>query len=75
MYALIHNESAVLDAMDDRSNPYQVRARRAYQKLSDDQRASIDRGFSRHLRACNSLGIDPDPQWVCEAVLDMRGER
>jgi hypothetical protein len=61
----------VLAAMSDRSNPYQVRARRAYERLSDAQRGRIDRRFARHVRACESLGVDPDPQWVCEAVQDM----
>jgi hypothetical protein len=63
----------IADAMADRSNPYQVRARRAYQRLSVEQRQVIDRGFARHLRACENLGVTPDPQWVCEAVLDVRG--
>jgi hypothetical protein len=66
----LHN-SAVLAAMSDRSNPYQVRARRAYERLSDAQRGRIDRGFARHVRACEDLGIAPDPQWICEAVQDM----
>lgn len=61
----------IADAMADRSNPYQVRARRAYQRLSDEQRQVIDRGFRRHMRACENLGVDPDPQWVCEAVCDL----
>lgn len=65
----------IADAMADRSNPYRVRARRAYQRLSDEQRPVIDRGFARHMRACEHLGVDPDPQWVCEAVLDIRSEQ
>ena len=61
----------VIDILDGYGrNPYFVRARRRYARLSDDQRAEIDAGFVRHLRACKKHEIDPDPAWIAEAVED-----
>jgi hypothetical protein len=68
-------DSLVLATFFEPHNPYHVRARRRYLNLSDDQRTAIDRGFARHQRACENLGLDPDPSWICEAVDDLVNER
>ena len=68
-------ERVFLTTFFNRSNPYHVRARRRYLKMSDEQRQAVDRGFERHRRACERVGCDPDPAWICEAVDDLVNER
>jgi hypothetical protein len=65
----------VFETFFERSNPYHVRARRRYIRLSEDQQAEIDVEFARHVRACENLGLEPDPAWICEAVDDLVNER
>jgi len=50
--------------------PHHTTARSRWRHLSDEQRQEIITGFERHKKACASLEIDPDPQWVVEAVAD-----
>lgn len=66
----------MMTAVDDklrhfvRGNNYAFRALRRWQRMDDRERAEIERRFRRHVSACQKLEIDPDPNWLIEAVLD-----
>jgi len=49
---------------------FQLRMRRRYMRLSDEQRDEIESGFRRHAAMCRKIGIEPDSAWVTEAVTD-----
>lgn len=67
---------SVIDILNGhRRNPYFVRARHRYARLSDEQRAEIDAGFVRHLKACRKIEVEPDPSWIAEAVEDVMKEK
>jgi len=53
-----------------RGNNYGYRALKRWQRLDDRERHDIERRFKRHVTACEKLEIDPDPNWLIEAVLD-----
>lgn len=55
--------------------PHHRTARARLARLSDERRLEIEQGFERHKRACRSLGIKPDPQWVVEALMETEAER
>mgnify|MGYP000859488044 CR=1 FL=1 len=50
------------------NDPYLRRAHRRYIKLPDEQREKIDKGYQRHVTACQKLGIKPDPTWLPECI-------
>jgi len=56
------------------TNPYLIRARRRGARLSGEQQSVIATGFGRHQRACRSMDIEPDPNWIAEAVEDAHKE-
>lgn len=59
-----------------RNDPYHSAARSRLRRMDDGQRAEVEAAFVRHQRACRSLGIDPDPAFVPEAVEDVyKGRR
>jgi len=50
------------------TNSFWQRAVNRWRGMSAEQRERIEAGFLRHLRACRSIGIEPEPGWVAEAI-------
>ena len=65
----------IIDVLNTGTSPYFSRARHRWSRLSDAQRAEVERKFVRHLKACKKSEIDPDPSWIAEAVDDAFSDR
>lgn len=52
-------------------NPYRKRTRLYFERLTQEQQAYLERGFERHRRACEHLGVAIENSWVDEAIADM----
>ncbi len=59
----------ITDLIATRS-PHHTTARSRWRHLSDEQKREIVIGFERHRRACLSLEMSPDAQWLVEAIAD-----
>ncbi len=60
----------IIEVLNAYTTPYFSRARHRWNRLSDAQRADIEKNFVRHIKACKKSEIDPDPAWIAEAVDD-----
>ena len=59
----------VLGALTARSDKYSWTVRRRFNALPEDVREVVERRYRRHVRACESNGIEPDTSyWIAEAI-------
>lgn len=49
--------------------------RRKMKRLSEQQLKDIERGFQRHITACQKLSIEPDPEWLISEIEDTANGR
>lgn len=63
---------SVIDVLRAAGNaPHVSRARHRWNRLDDEQKAAVERNFVRHVKACRSVGIDPEIAWIAESIDDV----
>jgi phage terminase Nu1 subunit (DNA packaging protein) len=48
------------------------RVQRQFHRLDDEQKDTLRKAFLRHVRNCQKADCNIDPQWLPEAIADVR---